>query len=184
MQNIKFAWRCHQCGDSGTTHSLLDAGICPNCKTDIKPANRRQFIEPAGFAVDFYEIPNNDIDNQQFIPVEAPWIAPDGEWLSLLNPDLGRFRTTTKGHIYHQSRGIHGAGYALCLECGRAEPMSCDDSMPEHFTKPHRKLRRSKDEAPYCPGSDDSWKVKTGITLGHETWTDVCELQLKTSEGI
>ena len=189
VQNIKFAWRCHQCGDSGTTHSLQDAGICPGCKTDIKPANQRQFIEPAGFAVDFYETPNNDIDNQQFIPVEAPWIAPNGEWLSLPNPDLGRFRTTTKGHIYHQSRGIHGAGYALCLECGRAEPMSPDDrspdgSMPEHFTKPHRKLRRSKDDAPYCPGSDDSWKVKTGITLGHETWTDVCELQLKTSEGI
>ena len=184
VQNIKFAWRCHQCGDSGTAHSLRDAGICPSCKTDIRRANRRQFIEPAGFAVDFYETPNNDIDNQQFIPVEAPWIAPDGEWLSLPNPDLGRFRATTKGHIYHQSRGIHGAGYALCLECGRAEPMSPDDSMPQPFTKPHRKLRRSKDDAPYCPGSDDSWKVKTGITLGHETWTDVCELQLKTSEGI
>ena len=183
-QNIKFAWRCHQCGDSGTTYSLRDAGICPSCETDIRPANQRQFIEPAGFAVDFYETPNNDIDNQQFIPVEAPWIAPDGEWLSLPNPDLGRFRTTTKGHIYHQSRGIHGAGYALCLECGRAEPMSPDDSRPEHFTKPHRKLRRSKDDAPYCPGSDDFWKVKTGITLGHESWTDVCEFQLKTSEGI
>ena len=184
VQNIKFAWRCHQCGDSGATHSLQDAGICPSCKTDIKPANQRQFIEPAGFAVDFYETPNNDIDNQQFIPVEAPWIAPDGEWVSLPNPDLGRFRCTTKGHIYHQSRGIHGAGYALCLECGRAEPMSPDDSMPVHFTTPHRKLRRSKDEAPYCPGSDDSWKVKKGITLGHETWTDVCEFQLQTSEGI
>ena len=184
VQNIKLAWRCHQCGDSGATHSLQDAGICPSCETDIKPANQRQFIEPAGFAVDFYETPNNDIDNQQFIPVEAPWIAPNGEWLSLPNPDLGRFRTTTKGHIYHQSRGIYGAGYALCLECGRAEPMSHDGSRPEHFTKPHRKLRRSKDEAPYCSGSEDSWKIKEGITLGHETWTDVCEFQLKTSEGI
>ena len=184
VQNIKFAWRCHQCGDSGTTHSLKDAGICPSCKTDIKPANQRQFIEPAGFAVDFYETPSNDIDNQQFIPVEAPWIAPNGEWLSLPNPGLGRFRATTKGHIYHQSRGTHGAGYALCLACGRAEPMSPDGSKPEPFTKRHRKLRRSKDDAPYCPGSDDSWKVMTGITLGHESWTDVCEFQLKTSEGI
>ena len=184
VQNIKFAWRCHQCGDSGTTHSLPDAGICPSCGTGIKEANRRQFIEPAGFAVDFYETPSNDVDSQQFIPVEAPWIAPEGEWISLPNPDLGRFRTTTKGHIYHQSRGIHGTGYALCLECGRAEPMSRDGDMPEQFAKQHRKLRRSKDDAPYCPGSDDSWKVKEGITLGHETWTDACEFQLKTSEGL
>ncbi len=183
VQNIKFAWRCHKCGDSGTTHSLQDAGICPSCGIDIKPANQRQFIEPAGFAVDFYETPSNDVDSQQFIPVEAPWIAPEGDWISLPNPDLGRFRTTTKGHIFHQSRGIHGAGYGLCLECGRAEPMSRDGEMSEQFKRPHRKLRRSKADSPECPGSHDSWKIKEGITLGHEAWTDACEFQLKTSEG-
>ena len=184
VQNIKFAWRCHRCGDSGATHSLQDADICRSCRTGIKPENRRQFIEPAGFAVDFYETPSNDVGSQQFIPVEAPWIALDGEWISLPNPDLGRFRTTTKGHIYHQSRGIHSAGYALCLECGRAEPMSRDGDMPEQFAKQHRKLRRSKNDAPYCPGSDDAWKIKEKITLGHEAWTDACEFQLKTSEGL
>ncbi|HGG58916.1 MAG TPA: DUF1998 domain-containing protein [Gammaproteobacteria bacterium] len=183
VQNIKFAWRCQKCGDSGTTHSFHESGVCPSCGADIKSGNQRQFIEPAGFAVDFYETPNNNVDNQQFVPVESPWIALDSDWLSLPNPDLGRFRTTTKGHIFHQSRGINGTGYALCLECGRTEPMTPDGVMPERFAKPHRKLRRGKDDAPECPGSNDSWKIKEGITLGHETWTDACEFQLKSTQG-
>lgn len=184
VQNIKFAWRCHKCGDSGTTHSLQSAATCMSCGADIRSANKHQFIEPAGFAVDFYESPNNDVDSQQFIPVEAPWIALEGDWISLPNPDLGRFRATTKAHVFHQSRGIHGSGYALCLECGRAEPMSPNDEMPEVFNRPHRKLRRSKMDSPECPGSHDSWKIKQGITLGQEAWTDACEFQLKTTEGV
>lgn len=58
VQNIKFAWRCSECGDNGTTHSLKDAETCPSCAATIKPLNQRQFIEPAGFAVDFYEQPS------------------------------------------------------------------------------------------------------------------------------
>ncbi len=184
VQNIKFAWRCTHCGDSGSTHQLQATSHCPSCGSAINPRYIRQFIEPAGFAVDFYEPPNNDIDNQSFVPVELPWIALESDWAPLPNPDLGRFRMTTKGHIFHQSRGINGNGYALCLECGRAEPMPYDDSLPKKFEKPHRKLRRSKDDAPFCPGSDDPWKIKRNITLGHEAWTDICEFQLKTTEGL
>ncbi|WP_419620680.1 DEAD/DEAH box helicase [Thiolapillus sp.] len=184
VQNIKFAWRCNHCGDSGTTHQLQAATHCPSCGSDISTNFIRQFIEPAGFAVDFYEPPNNDIDKQNFIPVEQPWIALESNWATLPNPDLGRFQMTTKGHIFHQSRGINGNGYALCLECGRAEPMPYDDNLPSKFKEPHRKLRRSRDDAPFCPGSDDPWKIKQGINLGHEAWTDICEFQLKTEEGV
>jgi Lhr-like helicase len=184
VQNIKFAWRCRRCGGSGATHQLQVARQCAQCGASIEPGWIREFIEPAGFAVDFYETPTNDVDQQSFVPVEAPWIAVNGQWIPLPNPDLGRFRVTTKGHIFHQSRGAAGNGYALCLECGRAEPMPINGELPEKFSKPHRKLRRSKDEAPYCPGSDDPWKIKQGITLGHEAWTDICEFQMKTTEGI
>ncbi len=46
-------------------------------------------------------------------------------------------------------------------------------------------MRRAKDEGgAHCPGSDSDWKVKPGLTLGHETWTDIFELQLKTENGI
>lgn len=183
VQNIKWAWRCQQCGDSGTVHSKQEADNCSSCGAAIQNRYRRRFIEPAGFAVDFYESPSNDVDQQEFVPVEPPWISAAGEWRSLPNPDLGRFRTTTKGHIFHQSRGVHGSGYALCLECGRAEPMPSTGEMPQVFGKPHRKLRRGKDDSPECPGSHDDWKIMDSVTLGHETWTDVCEFQLKTMQG-
>lgn len=184
VQNLKFVWRCRHCGASGSTHSLEQARTCQECGETISSEYVREFIEPAGFAVDFYENPTNDIDTQSFIPVEQPWIALDTQWSPLPNPDLGRFRQSSRGHVFHQSRGANGAGYALCLECGRAEPMQANDDLPEKFQQPHRKLRRSKSDSPFCPGSENSWKIKTGITLGHEAWTDVCEIQLKTEAGI
>jgi len=184
IQDIRYAWRCRHCGASGSSHSLEAARTCETCGAAITPADTRQFLQPAGFAVDFYQEPGNDITTLHFVPVEAPWIDAQGDWIALANPELGRFRTTTRGHVFHQSRGIHGTGYALCLQCGRAEPMMPDGSPPEAFERPHYKLRRAQEEggAP-CEGSVNEWKIKYGLTLGHETWTDVFELQLKTENG-
>jgi hypothetical protein len=184
IQDISHAWRCSHCGASGSSHSLEAARHCDACGADIAPANIREFLEPAGFAVDFYKDPGNDITTQHFVPVEASWINARGNWFALPNPALGRFRITGQGHLFHQSRGIHGNGYALCLECGRAEPMLPDKTLPEVFKKPHRKLRRAKEDGLFCPGSNDTWKIKQGLTLGHETRTDVLELQLKTEAGV
>lgn len=184
IQNIRIAWRCHHCGASGSSHSLDRAGRCESCGEAVDPKNQREFIEPAGFAVDFYQEPHNDITTQHFVPVEAPWVDADGEWFPLANPELGRFRVTTRGHVFHQSRGIHGNGYALCLECGRADPMISEGDLPKVFERAHYKLRRAKEDGLYCPGSDSDWKIKQGITLGHESWTDVLEIQLKTTSGV
>lgn len=183
IQEIRFVWRCKRCGASGSTHSLHAARTCELCGSENESSDVVQFLEPAGFAVDFYQEPGNDITSQQFIPVEAPWIDSDGEWLSLPNPQLGRFRVSNRGHVFNQSRGINGQGYALCLECGRAEPMMPDGSLPSAFEKPHRKLRRSREESAHCPGSDNPWKVKQRIVLGHEAWTDVLEIQLRSESG-
>lgn len=184
-QNIRHAWRCRQCGASGSSHSREAARHCDACDAVIADADIREFLQPAGFAVDFYKEPSNDITTQHFVPVEPPWIDAQGNWFSLVNQELGRFRVTSRGHVFHQSRGIHGQGYVVCLECGRAEPMKPDGSKPDVFDKPHYKLRRAKDEGgAHCPGSDSDWKVKPGLTLGHETWTDIFELQLKTENGI
>ena len=184
IQDIRHVWRCTHCGASGSSRSLTEANHCDACGAGIDAANIRQFIEPAGFAVDFYKEPSNDISTQHFVPVEAPWIDARGDWLPLPNPILGRFRATARGHVFHQSRGIHGEGYALCLECGRAEPMLEQDQRPPVFQKPHPKLRRAKEDALFCSGSDNDWKIKYGITLGHETRTDILELQITTEAGI
>ncbi|MBG3876428.1 DEAD/DEAH box helicase [Desulfovibrio oxamicus] len=184
IQDIRLAWRCHRCGASGSSHSLDVSQHCQACGNAIRPMNIREFLEPAGFAVDLYESPHNDVTRQHFVPVEAPWISAWGDWRLLPNPSLGRFRASSRGHVFHQSRGIYGAGYALCLACGRAAPMGTNGALPSTFQKPHRKLRGGRAEDPICPGSDNPWKIKTRLTLGCEAITDVLELQLKTEDGV
>lgn len=190
IQDIRYAWRCQRCGASGSGASREMASRCDACGASIPRDNQREFLEPAGFAVDFYREPTNDVTTQHFVPVEQPWINGRGNWIDLPSRDLGRFRVSTHGHIFHQSRGIHGAGYALCLECGRAEPMlppsdrAPEGELPAVFVEPHRKLRRSREDGEFCPGSQDAWKIKRPISLGHETHTDVLEIQLKTAEGV
>lgn len=183
LQNIKTAWICKNCGESGSTSFTSDLS-CDRCGTQIPMQGRSEFLQPAGFSVDFYSEPSNDLSTQHFVPVEEPWINANGDWQKLPNPELGRFRVTTRGHIYNQSKGIFGKGYALCLECGRAEPMSTRDELPQGFTKPHRKLRRTRDDSPTCPGSNSPWKIKRGIALGTEGRTDMVEIQLKNASGV
>ncbi|RDE49212.1 MAG: DUF1998 domain-containing protein [Candidatus Accumulibacter meliphilus] len=183
IQDIRHAWRCNRCGASGSSSSLETARHCDACGADTATGQIREFLAPAGFAVDFYKEPSNDISTQHFVPVEKPWIDARGDWFTLPNPGLGSFRVSVDGHVFHQSRGIHGNGYAICLECGRAEPMQADQSLPSAFQQPHSKLRRSQEDGLICRGSADAWKVKAGLTLGHETWTDVFELQLKSERG-
>ena len=181
-QAIKFAWRCRQCGASGTTHSLQLAATCDACGTAVRSSDIQQFLEPAGFSVDFYVDPHNDVTSQHFVPVERPWISALGDWSPLPNPRLGRFRPTTDGRVYHHSAGFHGTGYCLCLACGRAEPMNPDRTLPRIFEHEHKKLR-SRHEDRTCPGSTNRWAIKEGIVLGHQLRTDVLEMQIKDVNG-
>lgn len=180
VQNIRFAWRCAHCGDSGTSAVADRATTCDTCQSSVQPI---EFLEPAGFATEFYSSPHNDINSQHFIPLADPWIsAKDAEWSSLTNPLLGRCRATTQGLIFHHSRGLHGDGYALCLSCGRAESMR-ESNLPKVFEHSHKPLRGGKDTGMICPGSDNSWSIKRNISLGFQVITDVFELQLKTLSG-
>lgn len=100
------------------------------------------------------------------------------------NPSLGRFRVTSDGRVYHHSAGLHGKGYALCLGCGRAEPMLSDGGSPKIFAPgaEHKKLR-SRSEDRTCTGSTNQYQVKAGIVLGHQVRTDVLEIQLGDING-
>lgn len=184
-QALRFAWRCRQgCGASGTTSSLVLARNCAACGAEVLAQDIQQFLEPAGFSVDFYDEPHNDVTTQQFVPVERPWISARGDWSPMPNPELGRFRVTTDGRVYHHSAGLHGKGYALCLACGRTEPMLSDGSPPKAFTlgHEHKKLRSRKDDR-VCSGSTNQYQIKTGIVLGHQVRTDVLEIQLRDING-
>ncbi len=112
-QAIRFAWRCSKCGNSGT--SVVLPRNCGACGSDLSDCEK--FLEPAGFSVDFYADPHNNVSRPTYVPIERPWVNARGAWSPLPNPNLGRFRTTSEGRVYHHSRGVNGADYAICLTC-------------------------------------------------------------------
>jgi DEAD/DEAH box helicase domain-containing protein len=183
-QAIKFAWRCGGCGASGASLTGAFASVCDACGREIRAEHIQQFLEPAGFSVDFYEAPHNDISIQRFVPVEPPWVSARGSWSPLPNPKLGRFRATSEGHVYHHSSGANRSGYAICLSCGRAEPMPQGGILPSVFADNGRHKRlRSRAKERDCPGSINRWAIKQGIRLGHEVKTDVLEIQIQDQHG-
>jgi DEAD/DEAH box helicase domain-containing protein len=190
IQNIRLAWRC-RCGSCGTAVSSGDMSRCADCGTLIASEQTFTYLEPAGFAVDLYESPHNDVSTQSFVPVEAPWINAGGDWLPFANPRLGQYRSSTIGSVFTHSAGSTGSGYAICLECGRAEPMAVDDddphgglALPKVFRSEHRRLRGAQGgETSVCEGSHRPFAIKPNLRLGHEATTDVLELVLMRLDG-
>src|SRR5262249_10233896 len=140
------AWRCGHCGSSGTSVLAFPLDRCIECGAPLsRESNRsKHYLEPAGFSVDLYSETHNDISLQKYVPVEAPWISAQGEWVPLVNPALGAFRCSSDGSVFHYSSGLGGAGYAVCLECGRAAPMGYGEDpeeTPSVFKRPHKRLR-------------------------------------------
>ena len=190
LQNIRQAWRCGHCGASGTHVLAAHMENCLECGAMLAKNSRsfKSYLEPAGFSVDLYEVTHNDITLQKYIPVEPPWIAGNGEWMPMANPVLGRFRASTEGSVFHYSSGLGGAGYAVCLECGRAAPMGYredPDEMPAVFKRPHKRLRGRRGDGDdwNCGGSDNQFKIKRPVAFGREYTTDVLELTLYGTDG-
>jgi hypothetical protein len=85
------------------------------------------------------------------------------------------------------SGGAHGGGYAICLDCGRAEPMHRNGELPGLLNgkSPHKRLRGAQGGATKeCTGSYKPYSVKPSLHLGLESVTDVLELQLNGLDGI
>jgi DEAD/DEAH box helicase domain-containing protein len=107
IQSIRQAWRCTHCGASGTFIVSDGLDICDACgeKLPAMGPNRFTYIEPAGFAVDLYESSHTDVNSQAFLPVVNAWINAEGDWLPLVNPALGSFRSTSTGKVFNHSGG-------------------------------------------------------------------------------
>ncbi|GAA5172378.1 DEAD/DEAH box helicase [Viridibacterium curvum] len=187
IQSLRRAWRCERCGSSGTATSAENLSHCFDCGALLtcNKQTRFDYLQPAGFAVDLYAAPHNDVSQQSYVPVQRPWVDARGEWRPLSNPVRGKFRVSDAGTVFHYSDGVSGEGYAVCLHCGRAEPMPVDSSLlPEAFQdhksgkmKEHRRLRGAEGgETAICSGSQSSYAIKSGLRLGHESTTDVLEL--------
>lgn len=180
-------WRCSSCGHIDKTHGSQFDELCTQCDASIKKENQREFIEPLGFAVDFYSEPTTDISHQAYIPVKDPWVTAGGELHNLFNPLIGSYKVNSSGHIFHHSGGIYDKGYAVCLRCGRAESMTADGAYPETLEplKKHTRLQgRPSAEVDFiCEGSDEPYAIKGGIYLGASDQTDIFELYLKNPDG-
>ncbi|MBK9199174.1 DEAD/DEAH box helicase [Candidatus Skiveiella danica] len=194
IQSIRQAWRCSHCGASGTEVTREGHEHCDACGELLHDDQRFTYLEPAGFAVDLYAPTHTDVSEQSFVPVSQPWINAEGPWLPLANQALGSFRSSSTGRVFNHSGGVNRNGYAICLECGRAEPMPlyADDKakdglghLPAKFREPHKRLRGAQGgETAICKGSHNPFSIKPKLHLGLEEVTDVIELQLNGLDGL
>ncbi|WP_294446925.1 DEAD/DEAH box helicase [uncultured Mailhella sp.] len=187
LQNIRSRWKCKSCGSFGTaaSHSLT---ACSNCGAPLTSDCWHEYLEPAGFAVDFFSEPSNNValGTAGLSHAEAD-VCACGPWISLGLPEAVRFRCTTSGTVFHRSRGLYGKGYAVCLACGRVESVSTQGEIPAAM-RHHTKLRGGKNEDDpgknICPACREgmSWKIKAPLWLACEGRTDVLEVQLRKED--
>lgn len=177
IQSLRKHWRCDDCGASGT-RGPSDPTSCGACGAPHTRAE--EFLRPAGFSVDPREQAHDDTSLLSYVPPEDPDVSTcDAPWQNLPLPELGRFRSSREGSVYYSNRGgPRGYGYAICLECGRAEA-DIDNSgvaSPLPALAGHKPLRIRRDQD-ICPGNHKPFSIKRNLALGFEVMTDVFELQ-------
>lgn len=185
-QNLKRAWRCKACDAFRVERSTPEQ--CPAC--GHASLERFSVLEPAGFAVDIRQEPDNVLGRSPFVPSPKPWISADGAaWRPLPGAGVGRFRVDPEGRVFTYSAGqLHG--YALCLHCGRAAPESGPaevdleareteiGELPKAM-KAHLRLRGGGDDGNICTGTLENGGIRRNLRLGVELRTDVFELVLR-----
>jgi len=184
-------WHCPSCEAFGL--SSLAPTSCRHCATPL--GSSRKVLRPVGFLG--RRQPHTGYESVTHVPYEVPRLSAAGAaWMALPDPAAGRLRADPEGQVVVTASGPEGGGYAICLECGKAEPMPPDDGhtvmpLPEAIRR-HRPLARGKATAltrdGFCPGGyTKPHRVQRHVHLVHATRTDVFELQLPegaTSEAV
>lgn len=181
-QKFDIAWRCPECGNTGVIENAYSnsQGLrCSHCATPIPPGERRMVLRPGGFVTDFYEETTNDVTTQKFIRVERPRIQLNGESIALPDQRCGFIRFGHDGSVFYHSSGEHEKGYAVCMNCGRAESMLASGEVPDSLQpdKNHRPVggRVGSHKEHDCSGE----AVKPNLYLGYQIRTDVLEIFLR-----
>lgn len=177
-QKIRKAWRCSSCGNSGSAGSTFN-NRCNECGSFVETSHQIEFIEPAGFAVNFYDEPSNNVSSQIRIPSKESWVIANGSLSPLPSEALGFYKSDSQGHVFTHNSGMNNTGYALCLACGYADSLSSDGELPASFRN-HTKLRGNRHEDPInAKCNPGAFQIKWPLHLGSEERTDVFELYLK-----
>jgi ATP-dependent helicase YprA (DUF1998 family) len=179
VQSLRHLWHCGACGASDTRRGAVP-DFCPACGAE--GLQIREFLRPAGFSVDPRQRAHADTDVVSYVPPEDPVVSTrEAAWQSLPVPEFGRYRSSREGLVYYSNRGGRGGfGYAICLQCGRAEAEKDNRGLavPPPALVGHKPLRYTKGQE-LCRGNDKPFSVKRNISLGLEITTDVFELQLQ-----
>jgi len=179
IQSLRHLWHCEECGASDTSRGG-GPDSCPVCGAE-RPESI-EFLRPSGFSVDPRVRAHADTDTLSYVPPEDPVVSPrDATWRSLPVPALGRYRCSREGLVYYSNRGGRGGfGYAVCLQCGRAEADTDNRGLAAAAPAlgDHKPLRYRKGQD-RCLGNDKPFSIKRNISLGLEITTDVFELQLQ-----
>jgi DEAD/DEAH box helicase domain-containing protein len=182
-QLMRIEYRCNTCGHIDNHTGTGFEPVCSECGAAIRQEDVRKYLQPNGFAVDFYSSPTTDVSRQPFIKTQEPWVTANSAVQSLPSPELGKFRANKDGHIFHHVSGENGTGYAVCLRCGRAEGMTETNEYPKKLRPgvPHKKLRGKPggEAAADCDGPDGAHLIADSLHLGAVDRTDVFELYLK-----
>jgi DEAD/DEAH box helicase domain-containing protein len=160
---------------------VLNPEHCPSCNAEHAPYAIKT-LKPAGFTCDPYVPPHDEVEQIDYIPPRAPLVsAGDGAWVTLHDASAGRFRKSSSGQVIYHTLGAHGYGYAVCLQCGRAEPETSADAsapLPQGMVA-HRALRaRRRGGEGRCEGAERTFSIQRRLALAHEISTDIFELQL------
>lgn len=192
---------CNSCG----TIIKTDSAIKPENRVDslepesIKPKLNHDivtYVEPMGFRVDYFTAPHNSIEHQSFVPVEDPKIQAKGVLHPLISPNVGSFRTDENGLVFHQSSGLYGHGYFICLGCGRSESSRFDrQSNPEKWDEQRTNFLKHLPMKPISKGQVSKEDLKSGacdpdekgylvqnLFIGAQDRTNVFEMYLKDPE--
>lgn len=176
LQTIEKAIRCRNCGH--VEISALANHECSSCGNSNNNQNIN-FLKPKGFRVDYYNTQNGtDVSNIPYVPMEEPWVHVNAQMQTLPNPVLGNFKKSNKGELFYHSQGPNKTGYALCLNCGRAEAMTVDGNLPNNFND-HDKLNGGKKGEQKCPAKS----IQNGIAFGYSTTTDIFSFYLNDILG-
>jgi hypothetical protein len=178
VQSLLTHWTCARCGAADVERGAPPE-TCPSCGDSALDKSR--YLRPGGFTVDSRARPHTDVDEIDYIQPEKPEVSTrDAPWRALPHPELGRYRASREGLVFYSCKSSARKGYAVCLECGRAE---AENGSGEGAKRPkplaeHKPLRRRRDlETDICPGNIKPFAIQRRLALGHEITTDVFELQ-------
>lgn len=180
LEDLRTLWTCDAC------HAFaLEAGepaACPQCGHE--GLSYRKVLRPAGFlGAKPAHVGYENLAHVETDPLRLS--AHGGDWIAL-GEGVGRVRADPAGLVAPSVAGPLGGGFAICLDCGRAEaeqrqqpgiPTIISKTMRHH--RPlmlGRRLKLTHDG--YCPSANTPGRIQHNVHLAQITRTDVWEWQL------